>query len=65
MLEVSKNIIAIKREQLKLTQEQLGEIVGVKPNTISQYENGKRKPRGEVAIKLSEILGIPLEEIIV
>lgn len=53
-----------KREELKLTQEQLGILIGVKRNTICQYESGKRKPRGKVAKKLSLTLQIPLEEII-
>jgi transcriptional regulator with XRE-family HTH domain len=56
--------IVKKREALKLTQEQLGRMIGVKANTVSQYETGIRKPKGKVAKKLSTTLGIPLEEII-
>jgi len=58
-------LIAEKRKKLGLTQKELAELIGVKPSTISNYEIGLRSPQGKIAIKLSEILGIPLEEIIV
>jgi len=52
------------RKKMNLTQEELARKVGVKLTAISNYENEKRKPRGEIAKKLSKILNIPLEEII-
>ncbi|QVK17761.1 helix-turn-helix transcriptional regulator [Mycoplasmatota bacterium] len=60
-----KNEMMIKkRQQLEMTQGQLADLLGVKSNTVCQYENGNRKPRGQTAIKISKILNIPLEKII-
>ena len=64
MVEKHK-LIAKKRKELGLTQKQLADQLGVNPSTVSNYEIGIRRPHGKIAIKLSEILGIPLEEIIV
>ncbi|NLV81875.1 MAG: helix-turn-helix transcriptional regulator [Synergistaceae bacterium] len=58
-------LIAERRKELGLTQKQLADQLGVRPSAISNYEIGIRRPRGKIAVKLSEILGIPLEEIIV
>lgn len=58
-------LIAEKRKELGLTQKQLADQLGVKPSTISNYEIGIRRPHGKIAVKLSEILDIPLEKIIV
>jgi transcriptional regulator with XRE-family HTH domain len=58
-------LIQIKRKERNLTQEDLAKLLGVRPNAVSNYEKGIRKPRGPVAVKLSTILDIPLEKIIV
>lgn len=50
------------REEKKLSQTQLADIVGLKQTTISQYENGMRKPNLTVAKKMSEALGISLDD---
>ena len=57
-------MIREKREQLGWTQQFLAEKVGVTKNAISNYENGSRTPKWEVAIKLSEVLKIPLKKVI-
>lgn len=44
------------RKQYKLTQKQLGELVGVSESMISQMESGKKLPSFEVALKLGEVL---------
>ncbi len=51
------------RKKLCLTQEQMGELIGVKQNAVSQYESGDRKPDPDVAITildLAEKHGFPL-----
>lgn len=45
------------RESKKISQEKLGELVGVSPSTIGMYEIGKRIPRDELKIKISNVLG--------
>ena len=44
------------RKAKGLNQDQLAEIVGVSASAISQYENGKKTPSFETALKLAEAL---------
>lgn len=50
------------REGKGLSQADLADAVGLKQSTISQYENGSRKPSLVKAKRLSNILGISLDE---
>ena len=50
------------REKKGLTQAELGNRVGLKQTTISQYENGSRTPTLAMAKKLSDVLGISLDD---
>ena len=45
-----------KREEIKLTQEQLAEIVGVDRSTITKIENGGRTSV-KTAKKIAKVLG--------
>ena len=46
-----------------LSQVELGSKVGLKQTTISQYENGSRKPPLSMAKKLSVALDVTLDDI--
>ena len=46
-----------------LSQVELGSKVGLKQATISQYENGSRKPPLSMAKKLSVALDVTLDDI--
>lgn len=50
--------IKAARKRCKLTQKQLAEAADVATGTIQQYELGKRAPKAEILIKLSDILEI-------
>lgn len=50
------------RENKGLSQTELGNIVGLKQTTISQYESGSRKPNLAIAKKLSDALEISLDD---
>lgn len=52
-----------KREEKKLSQRELQKISGIAHNTISQYENNKRKIPLKNAIILAEKLEIKIEEL--
>ncbi len=52
------------REKKKLTQEQLGVLVGVKGKTISGYENDISFPSLEVLITLASVLGVSTDELL-
>lgn len=46
-----------------LSQVELGQKAGLKQTTISQYENGSRKPSLPMAKKLSDALGVTIDDI--
>lgn len=45
------------RDEKDLTQQQLGDIVGVDITSIGKYELGERRPSPEVAKKIAQALG--------
>lgn len=53
----------LKELRLKkgLTQTELGEKVGVKQNTFTNWENGKREPNFENLIKLADFFEVSLD----
>ena len=53
-----------KRKEARLTQQQLGEKVGVKGKTIYAYECGERRPSLKTLRKISEVLGCTIDEIV-
>lgn len=52
------------RENKGLSQTELANLVGLKQTTISQYESGSRRPNLITAKKLSEVLGISLDDFV-
>lgn len=57
---ITSNIFPQRLRELRLkkglTQTELGEKVGVKQNTFTNWENGKREPNFETLLKLASIL---------
>lgn len=51
------------RKKKKLSQKELANIMNVKQNTISQWENDMRKPNVQQAIKLADILETIVEDL--
>lgn len=66
LTEFAKNLRRI-REERKLTQSALAEMIGVTPQTISAYEKGNgekgKNPTLDKAIDLAEKLGVSLDEL--
>lgn len=60
----ASSVIRQFRDRNGLTQDDLGERVGVAAATISRWEKGRREPRGKRLRKLSEVIGIPIAEIL-
>lgn len=50
-------------QQPPLTQERLGELLGVSKVSISRWETGERKPEPELLAGISEKTGIPPERL--
>jgi len=52
------------RTRRGLTQYQLGALVGVSDKAVSKWENGVAKPHSSLLYKLSEVLGISVDELL-
>lgn len=53
------------RQMKDLTQEQLAEKVGVRRETIMRLEKAKYNPSLKLAIDISRVVEVPIEEIFV
>jgi putative transcriptional regulator len=57
------NHLAAERTALGLTQQQLGERVGVSRQTIIAIENGKYSPRLDLAFRLAGVVKKSVEQL--
>lgn len=60
--EFAMNLIYLRGEK-NLTQQELGDAVGVSPSQISRYEAGQARPRKTVLRKLADVLGVSIEQL--
>lgn len=51
------------RKSKGLSQIELSKLSGIRQSTISQYENGSRKPSMSKAKKLADALSVTLDDI--
>ena len=58
-----KNTLKVQRAIKNLTQGQLAELIGVTRKTINTIENGVYIPSTYLALKLSQVLSVPVEEL--
>ena len=56
--------IAELRKQKGLTQEQLGEQIGVSNKTVSRWETGVYMPPADALMKMSELFGVTVNELL-
>lgn len=56
--------IAHYRELKNMTQQELGEAIGVKQSEISSYESGVKSPRLNVLQAMAEALGVTVYQLI-
>lgn len=57
------NRLAVERTALGLTQQELGERVGVSRQTVIAIENGRYSPRLELAFRLADVFDTTVEEL--
>ena len=62
-MKIGKFIAALRKEKC-LTQEQLGEKLGVTNKTVSRWENGNYMPDVEMLALLSKEFGVSINELI-
>ena len=58
-----KNRIRVARAEVRITQQQLAEAIGVSRQTINAIESGKFVPSTVLALKMAQIFEKPVEEI--
>lgn len=58
------NRIAEIRKERKLTQKELGRLIGAAQNTISNWEAGKREPDQESLAKMSKLFGVTVDHLL-
>ena len=61
---ITGRFIANKRRELNLTQEQLGEKLGVSHKSVSKWETGKCMPDYSIIEPLCQILNISIAELL-
>lgn len=58
-----KNNIRVERARLRMTQQELAEKTGVSRQTINAIEQGKFNPSTVLALKMSLVFNITVNEI--
>ena len=58
-----KNRIRVARAELRMTQQQLADAAGVSRQTVNAIESGKFVPSTLLALKMSRIFGMQVEEL--
>ena len=58
-----KNRSRVARAEVRMTQQQLAEAIGVSRQTINAIESGKFVPSTVLALKMAQIFEKPVEEI--
>ncbi len=58
------NFLNELRKRRGLSQYQLGMLVGVSDKAVSKWENGTSKPQSSILFKLSEVLGVSVDELL-
>ena len=63
--EEKKNLFSARLKELRLqhgfSQQEIAELLGVKRNTYSDWENGKCKPNYEKLEKIADFFGVSLD----
>jgi putative transcriptional regulator len=62
-MEMLNNSVRELRARFRLTQQELADKVGVTRQTIGLIEKGDYAPSITLALKISRVFGIPVEEI--
>lgn len=60
-----KNRIRVERAELRMTQQQLADAIGVSRQTINAIETGKFIPSTLLAMKIARLFGKPVERIFI
>ncbi len=57
------NRIRVERAEVRMTQQQVADAIGVSRQTINAIESGKFVPSTVLALKIARLFGKPVESI--
>ena len=58
-----KNRIRVERAEVRMTQQQLADAIGVSRQTVNAIEAGRVVPATVLALKIARIFGKPVEQV--
>ena len=58
-----KNRIRVERAEVRMTQQQLADAIGVSRQTVNAIEAGRCVPSTVLALKIARIFGKPVEQV--
>ncbi len=58
-----KNRIRVERAELRMTQQQLADAIGVSRQTVNAIESGRFVPSTVLALKIARRFGKPVEAV--
>ena len=58
-----RNRLKERRAALNVNQQEMGKLVGVSRQTISQIERGDYSPSVTLALKIAKVFGVSVEDI--
>ena len=60
---LQNNIRRLRFDRKEMTQQELADRIGVTRQTVNAIELGKYSPSLEIAFKIAEVLGVPLDQV--
>ena len=60
---ITNNIRRLRFEADEMTQAELADLVGVTRQTLNAIEQAKYSPTLELAFRIAEVFGVPLDEV--
>lgn len=58
-----KNRIRVERAEVRMTQQQLADAIGVSRQTVNAIETGRFVPSTVLALKIARLFGKPVEQV--
>jgi len=60
---IQNNIRRLRFDRKEMTQQELADKIGVTRQTVNAIELGKYSPSLEIAFRIAEVFGVPLDQV--
>ena len=60
---IANNIRRLRFDRKEMTQQELADKIGVTRQTVNAIELGKYSPSLEVAFRIADVFGLPLDQV--